>query len=91
MVVEGVGEGCDDDDGSEADDGVGLSKQLKFKGEVITPRLVTVTSGFVTTEGIFAPNSSTFDVVVIHWLKVLLSISPHLGGVRNPNLEIQAI
>ena len=91
-MVEGVGEGCDDDDDSEAKDGVGASKQLKCKGEVIIPRLVTVTSGgFVTTGGIFAPNSSTFDVAVIHWLKVPFSISPHLGGLRNSNLEIQTI
>lgn len=87
VVVEGIGKGCDDDD-NEAKDGVGASKQLKFKGEVRTSRLVTVTVGLlVTTAGIFAPSSSTFDAAVIHWLNVPLRTTPHLGGDRNPNLE----
>lgn len=74
------------------EDGVGVSKQLKCKGEVVTPRLVTAITGrLVIAEGIFAPNSSTFDVAVTHWLKVLLIIFPHLGGVRNPNLEMQTM
>ena len=62
MLIEEYETGCVVDDGNTfIEDGVGTSKQLKFNGEVITPRLETPTSG-----GIFTPKRRTFDSAVIH-------------------------